>query len=81
MKRIIISIVIIASLSSCQKCYQCKTTTTYIRWDGSIYGKNVNETNFCGTVSQKTKHEKESSSVVDGVNNSKTVTEMECIAD
>lgn len=80
MKKILFIALAIA-FASCQKCYQCTTTKTSIRSDGTISGQSVTETNFCGTAREKTKHEKESSSTVPGSFYSKTVTVMECVLD
>jgi hypothetical protein len=81
MKKQLLAIALIISLSSCQKCYKCTTTATGYQSTGTVYFQTKTETNFCGTPSKKTKHEKESSSTVPGSFNSKIVTKMSCVAE
>jgi len=81
MKNILALIIIISSLSSCEKCYQCTTTVTSLNTQGDVYHTSTSLSNFCGTVKEKTKHEKEGSHTENGYALSKTVTVMSCVAE
>ena len=77
----ILFIALAMAFTSCEKCYQCTTTVTSLNTQGDVYHTSTSLSNFCGTVKEKTKHEKEGSHTENGYALSKTVTVISCVAE